>query len=156
ADRVPVACRGLQRAGRGRELRLPGAGTGQVDRWAHAYLRLRVQRRRRAAALLAAARWPARGDAWLRAPVPVRSAERASLRDAERRPADARGQHASRLGGVRGPRQPRDRGRALARIRRRQPDPVARATAATGRDRLRRPPPLLVLGRPLTTSEEDL
>ena len=96
----------------------------------------------------------ARGDARVRAPVPVRPAERAGPRHAERRPADARGQHARGLGGLRGQRQPRDRGGALARIRRRGPRvrAVARPVTARARDRLRRQPPLLVLGHQVTAS----
>ena len=57
----------------------------------------------------------------------------------------------SGLGELRGQRQPRDHGGALARIRPRGPGvrAVARPATATARDRLRRQAPLLVLGRQL-------
>ena len=77
------------------------------------------------------ARSAARGDPRVRAAVPVRPAERAGPRHAQRRPAGARGQHASGLGELRGQRQPRDRGGALARIRRRGPRVRAVARPAT-------------------------
>ena len=95
------------------------------------------------------ARPSARGDPRVRAAVPVRPAERAGPRHAQRRPAGTRGQHASGLGELRGQRQPRDHGGALARIRPRGPGvrAVARPATATARDRLRRQAPLLVLGR---------
>ncbi len=95
---------------------------------------------------------PALQIARVRTSIPVRPAERALPRAAQRRPADARGQHASGLGELRRPRQPRDQGRALARHRREQhTDAVARAAAAADRDGLRHPAPLRILGRRVTT-----
>ena len=58
---LPVAGRGVQRAGRGRQLRLPGAADRPVDLPAGTDLRLRVQRRQRAAGLLRPDHPPAGG-----------------------------------------------------------------------------------------------
>ena len=66
---------------------------------------------------------PARGDARVRAPVPVRPAERAGPRHAERRPAGARGQHAQRPGRTSRP----------AATRRPRPCPGPRSAARTAR-----------------------
>ena len=80
ARHVPDAVRGLQRAGRGRQLRVHGAAARPLDLRAGADVRVRVQRRRRAPALRTARRGGARGDALVRAPVPVRPAERTGPR----------------------------------------------------------------------------
>jgi para-nitrobenzyl esterase len=70
------------------------------------------------------------------------------------RPAGACGQHASGLGELRGQRQPSVGRRGMARLRRpgRRPAAIPRAATATGRDGLRRPAPLRVLGRPVTNT----
>jgi para-nitrobenzyl esterase len=92
-----------------------------------------------------------RRHARIRTPVPVRPAQRALPPSAQPRPADTRGQHASSLGELRRHRQPRDRGPALARIRRQPANAVARPAPATTRDRLRSQAPLRILGRRIAT-----
>ena len=101
AHRLPLAGHGLQRAGGGRQLCLPGTADRPGDLPARADLRLRVQRRPRAGALRTDAGRPARRDTRIRGTVPIRPAERALPRAADRRPAGARGQHASGLGQLR-------------------------------------------------------
>ena len=145
AQRLPVACCGLQPARLGRELRVPGPAGRPLDRRARRPdVRLPVQRRQRAGEHRR--RQPGLGDARDRTPVSVRPAERAVPGHAQRRPAGARRQHADGLGQLRRQRQPVDARAALAvdwqrdqgavascrRSRRSRPTSPSRTTARSG------------------------
>ena len=78
--------------------------------------------------------------------VPLRHAEPAVPWDAQRRPADARREHAHSLGELRRKRQPVIRSSALAILQQQRSCVVAGAAAASGRDELCLEAPLFVLG----------